>query len=617
MNTAAQDGSFFPARTSIRSSLIWIASIAAIYFITARLSLLLLFQPQGIAPIWPPEGVFLSAMILTQPRLRPYLAGVLFITDFLAEVLAGIPLFVSFVYALSLTFDAVLSSWILFRILGRQINFSKTIDMLWFLLIPVLAVNCAVSFLTAAAAQTLPGSSFWNSWRWWAASDGVGNILITPLIISLVHSTSERRKRPLYVLEGILLLSLLIAQNLIMFGFISDEGQILFFTILSFPFLIWAALRFGVRGVSLSMLALAVIAVFFAATRQDSGITLLRNKLDNIITVQLYIVFLGVPSLFLAAAVVERREINEKLALLHERFNLAVVSSGIGVWDWDIVKNELFWDDTMYTLYGIKREDFSGAYEAWLAGLHPDDRGIADELSKLTRSGQGEYDTEFRVVWPNGSIHFLKANGKVTYAEDGAAIRMTGINFDITERKTMSERLADSYRYIRAILENTPVGIGTYKASGEAISINPALAKIAGEPLEKLEKQNFRLLESWKASGMLSAAEEAIATGIEKSIETHSVSTFGEEHWLSCIFIPFIHEGEQHLLLIVNDITGRMSAEKKLKESEELYRLVSELTADYIFKVRVDSKSGLVLEYTSENLERITGRTIDSVRTQT
>ncbi len=131
----------------------------------------------------------------------------------------------------------------------------------------------------------------------------------------------------------------------------------------------------------------------------------------------------------------------EDLRQMNERFSLAARAANLGVWDWDIQKNELVWDDRMYELYGLKREDFSGAYEAWLKGVHPDDRASSDEISKQAQRGERAYDTEFRVVWPDHSIHYLKAYGQFVRDGAGKPLRMIGINYDITDRKRAEEQI--------------------------------------------------------------------------------------------------------------------------------------------------------------------------------
>lgn len=176
----------------------------------------------------------------------------------------------------------------------------------------------------------------------------------------------------------------------------------------------------------------------------------------------------------------------EELKQMNERFSLATRAAHLGVWDWDLQKNELVWDDRMYELYGVKREAFAGAYEAWLQGVHPDDRAFSDEISRQARRGERPYDTEFRVVWPNNSIHYLKAYGQIVRGENGQAIRMTGINYDITERKQMVEALAAQEREFRTLAENSPDNIIRYDVNYRAIYVNPTLEKTLGSPVSEI-----------------------------------------------------------------------------------------------------------------------------------
>ncbi|MGK0443133.1 MAG: PAS domain S-box-containing protein [Bermanella sp.] len=130
-----------------------------------------------------------------------------------------------------------------------------------------------------------------------------------------------------------------------------------------------------------------------------------------------------------------------KIGTLNNRLSLATDSAGIGVWDFNVKDNILIWDDWMYIVYGINKEDFSGAYDAWRNGLHPDDRARCEaELQEVLEHGK-EFDTEFRVIWQNGEVHYIKANGQVQRDAQGNAERMIGINYDITERKESFEKL--------------------------------------------------------------------------------------------------------------------------------------------------------------------------------
>jgi PAS domain S-box-containing protein len=128
------------------------------------------------------------------------------------------------------------------------------------------------------------------------------------------------------------------------------------------------------------------------------------------------------------------RDITERKDI-EERLQLAIRAAEVGIWDWDVVNDRLTWDAAMYRLYGIAPEQFSGTYGAWEAGLHPEDLQESREAIQRTLRGEGEFNPEFRVIWPDGSIHFIKANGVIQRDSEANPLRMIGTNWDITTQK--------------------------------------------------------------------------------------------------------------------------------------------------------------------------------------
>ncbi|MFZ4572670.1 MAG: PAS domain-containing protein, partial [Bacteroidales bacterium] len=123
----------------------------------------------------------------------------------------------------------------------------------------------------------------------------------------------------------------------------------------------------------------------------------------------------------------------EKLKQVSARAELAARAGGVGIWDYDIVNDILLWDDQMFALYGITGKEFIGVYEAWQAGVHPDDKERGDKEIQMAILSEKEFDTEFRVVWPDNSIHNIRALAVVQHDDSGKALRMIGTNWDITE----------------------------------------------------------------------------------------------------------------------------------------------------------------------------------------
>jgi two-component system cell cycle sensor histidine kinase/response regulator CckA len=125
-----------------------------------------------------------------------------------------------------------------------------------------------------------------------------------------------------------------------------------------------------------------------------------------------------------------------------------------------------------------------------------------------------------------------------------------------------SEKIAaDALGYAKTLLEASPVGLITYRASGEAIAANTAAAAMVGGTVEQLKALNFRALESWKASGLFDAAVAALETGSERRIETVLNTSFGRQLWVYCHFVPFEFAGEAQLLTLLTDVTERKRAE--------------------------------------------------------
>ena len=129
------------------------------------------------------------------------------------------------------------------------------------------------------------------------------------------------------------------------------------------------------------------------------------------------------------------------LAQTEERLRLALHSSGIGVWSWDIAQNIIEADENCAVLFGLPMSLFPKTVEGFVARVHPDDRErVQQEVAASVDHGV-EYDTEFRVVWPKGAFRHLAARGKVYYDESRLACRLTGVNWDVTERREAEENL--------------------------------------------------------------------------------------------------------------------------------------------------------------------------------
>jgi PAS domain S-box-containing protein len=149
-----------------------------------------------------------------------------------------------------------------------------------------------------------------------------------------------------------------------------------------------------------------------------------------------------------AENITERKQNEARLLEVTDRLTLAARAGGVGIWEYDVMQNELIWDDQMYRLYGCGEEALRSVWETWLKKVHPEDlERTTDEISAALM-GKKDFDTEFRVVWPDGSIHHIRALAVTKMGSDGLANRMIGTNWDITAQKRAADELLESNRHL-------------------------------------------------------------------------------------------------------------------------------------------------------------------------
>jgi PAS domain S-box-containing protein len=126
-----------------------------------------------------------------------------------------------------------------------------------------------------------------------------------------------------------------------------------------------------------------------------------------------------------------------------ERVQLAADAGGIGVWDYDVIAGTLLWDSQMYRLYGIDtaRTDQLEPYSVWSRHLHPEDRQASEQALQDSIATGKPFETEFRIIWEDGSVHHIRTAARVRLDGHGKACRMIGVNQDITGEKQLAERM--------------------------------------------------------------------------------------------------------------------------------------------------------------------------------
>ncbi len=175
--------------------------------------------------------------------------------------------------------------------------------------------------------------------------------------------------------------------------------------------------------------------------------------------------------------ITERTRGEETLLGLMQRLQLATASAHLGVWDWDLATGTMSWDDRMLEIYGVTRAELRGDVNDWKAWLHPEDLARATAECEAAVQGETPFDTEFRVLRPDGTVIWVKANGKVLRDPKGHPRRMIGLNQDITKTKRDDEEKLKIQAQLQQSQKMESLGV---LAGGVAHDMNNVLGAILG-----------------------------------------------------------------------------------------------------------------------------------------
>ncbi|WP_257236471.1 GAF domain-containing protein [Nostoc sp. 'Peltigera malacea cyanobiont' DB3992] len=175
----------------------------------------------------------------------------------------------------------------------------------------------------------------------------------------------------------------------------------------------------------------------------------------------------------------ERKQVEAELRQSEEQLRLVLLASRMGTWNWNIQTGQISWSDNLEALFGLQPGEFDGSFEMFVARLHLDDRDrVLAAVARAIATGE-DYDIEFRVVYPNGTIRWALSQGKVFYDQHGQPIQMAGIDLDITERKQSAETLRESEERFRQLAENIDAVFWIKEVSENRVSyVSPAYKRL-------------------------------------------------------------------------------------------------------------------------------------------
>lgn len=273
--------------------------------------------------------------------------------------------------------------------------------------------------------------------------------------------------------------------------------------------------------------------------------------------------FLGI-----AKDISQRKQTEAKLQQLSHSLTLALKSGKMGYWEWDIRTNIIIWDEQMYELYGLpKQAETLVVYDVWANGVHPDDRIPTETLLQQAVLEQAEYNTEFRVVHPDGSIHFIKAFGLLVKDTQGNPESMLGVNFDITQLKQTQEKLNTEKVRLQVALAAAKMGTVIDNLTTDELILSDRTQEIFGFVQGNCPSDRatfIAMIHPEDREQVIQAIADSIKAGKVFQTEYRIYRLDGEIRWVTYwgMMSPHLYMGKQEIIGVVADITERKQAEE-------------------------------------------------------
>lgn len=280
---------------------------------------------------------------------------------------------------------------------------------------------------------------------------------------------------------------------------------------------------------------------------------------------------------------IAHRHIETALQRSEERLRIALEAAQVGMWDWNLLTGEIQWSDGHEQLFGMAPGSFDGRHETFEHYVHPNDQAELAHAVQQAKHNKCTYKHEFRVIWNDGSIHWIEGRGKFYYNEMEQPVWMTGAVIGIDDRKQVETALRQSETKYRLLFENNPNPMWVYDCQTlRFLAVNTAAIQLYGySETEFLSMTIDDIRPSSEVPALLNAVARVSNQGYSNSGEWQHCKKNGTTIDVEIVSNAIVWSGIQARCVLVKDISDRKRAEHELKQAkEELEVRVAERTAE-------------------------------------
>ena len=446
------------------------------YFLGAQLGFALTFKPHPISVLWPPNSILLAALLLTPPRTWWLVLLAAFPAHCLVELQSNVPPGMVFCWFISNSCEALLGAASVRYFIEEPIQLNRLRNVAVFCCCGVFLGPFVSSFLDAAfvVLNHWGSDTYWEVWRIRFSSNALAAITITPLILAWTAWANAPRKRisRAALLEAGVLGMTLLSLAFILFNWLPPDTEVaLLYAPL--PLLLWATIRFGTRGATAAIAAIALLAIW--GTTHGHGPFVEHPAKQSALYVQIFLSFISLPLLFLGALTEERKETEDALREREERISLAAETAHLALWTVDFDGGHSWMNDVGLELFGFV-PDQQLSPEALLARVYPEDRERVSDAMNQARNASQHFEIEYRLHRENGETRWLISRGCYLCNNQGQTSEFLGVALDVTRQVSSNLKLRQQEQELARLSRVAVMGELTASLAHE---LNQPLAAIA------------------------------------------------------------------------------------------------------------------------------------------
>jgi PAS domain S-box-containing protein len=224
---------------------------------------------------------------------------------------------------------------------------------------------------------------------------------------------------------------------------------------------------------------------------------------------------------------IKRQQVESTLQDSEALQRMALNAARMGAWDWNIITGEENWAEEVEIIFGLDPNTFTGTYKDFLEYVHPDDRPHLEQAQVRTLEEGAEYNSEYRIIRPDGMMRWLNVRGNVLRDPAGQPLKLTGIVMDITDRKQMEIALTESEQRMRQ-QSQALANLAQHRAlaEGDLKSALQAITEAAAEPLQ-VERTIIWLYNSdrtkFRCADLYELSQNRHSAGVEITVADYPI----------------------------------------------------------------------------------------------